>query len=137
MFFTLKEIVRWLWMTAFELFLHLLALLVFTILLVIKVECPACSTGTWWGVFSPLFICDGLNAYFCVIVFIRMNGEREYRRAGLRFLAAMFCISMLFTSKILICQKLTDRKQLSNSEVMIPMFLMLQIIMVRACQQVH
>ncbi len=27
---------------------------------------------SWWVVFSPLFVSDALNAYFCVIVFIRM-----------------------------------------------------------------
>ena len=30
------------------------------------------SFPTWWIVFSPLFVSDALNAYFCVIVFIRM-----------------------------------------------------------------
>ena len=30
------------------------------------------GSPTWWVVFSPLFISDALNAYFCVIVFIRM-----------------------------------------------------------------
>ncbi|GFQ94844.1 hypothetical protein TNCT_264171, partial [Trichonephila clavata] len=33
---------------------------------------------SWWSAFVPLFICDGLNAYFCVIVFIRQYLEDIY-----------------------------------------------------------
>ena len=45
---------------------------VFSVLLVLKIEgylLPA--SVSWFLVFAPLFICDGLNAYFCIIVFIR------------------------------------------------------------------
>ena len=34
------------------------------------------SETSWFLVFSPLFICDGLNAYFCIIVFIRQYLDR-------------------------------------------------------------
>ena len=33
---------------------------------------PSDNYPSWWVVFSPLFVSDALNAYFCVIVFIRM-----------------------------------------------------------------
>lgn len=33
----------------------------------------------WWIVFAPLFVADALNAYFCVIVLIRMYLEALYK----------------------------------------------------------
>ena len=46
----------------------------FVILQVEKEVLP--SETSWFLVFSPLFICDGLNAYFCIIVFIRQYLDR-------------------------------------------------------------
>ena len=43
------------------------------------------SETSWFLLFSPLFICDGLNAYFCIIVFIRQYLDRlKMRREGQR-----------------------------------------------------
>ena len=50
------------------------------------------SETSWFLVFSPLFICDGLNAYFCIIVFIRQYLDREFRNALLRALWSLFVI---------------------------------------------
>jgi len=80
MFFTLRELLRWLGVTVFELLALLVCLAVFTVLLVLKVEGEDVSVQTftetsWWWIFSPLFVCDAVNAYFCIIVFIRMHVE--------------------------------------------------------------
>jgi len=83
MFFQLSELLRWLGLTVFEIWTALVCFTAFTILLTLKVEVwnnldPDYSTGdnlteessvSWWVVFSPLFISDALNAYFCVIVY--------------------------------------------------------------------
>ena len=86
MFFQLKELLRWLGLTVFEIWVGLLFFTVFTVLLTFKVENVVDSdTLTWWHVFSPLFISDALNSYFCVIVFIRMYLEGHYKQALIRF----------------------------------------------------
>ena len=86
MFFQLKELLRWLGLTVFEIWVGLLFFTVFTVLLTLKVENVVDSdTLTWWHVFSPLFISDALNSYFCVIVFIRMYLEGHYKQALIRF----------------------------------------------------
>ena len=132
MLFSLKEIVKWLGMTAFEIWLHLATLLVFSVLAVLKYH--EVLDSTWWTVFIPLFTCDGLNIYFCTIVFIRMYKEKEYRLAGLRLLSSVMVLVCLFVFKILLCQRLTKEKNFSYSEVFAPVFVALQILMVRACQ---
>jgi len=150
MFFQLSELLRWLGLTVFEIWTALVCFTAFTILLTLKVEVwnnldPDYSTGdnltkessvSWWVVFSPLFISDALNAYFCVIVFIRMYLEGSYKAALIRALWSLFMLALLFIFKYLLCQKLSDPDgtKLDYSEVMSPIFILLQLVMIRACQ---
>ena len=76
MFFTLKELLRWLGVTIFEIFVAFSCFAVFTILLVLKLESSGpLREASWWWIFAPLFISDAVNTYFCVIIFIRMQVE--------------------------------------------------------------
>ena len=92
MFFQLDELLRWLGLTVFEIWIALVCFIAFTVLLTLKVEgifgesdsnliepkidqsnhdllsTDSRSNVSWWIVFSPLFISDALNAYFCVMV---------------------------------------------------------------------
>lgn len=145
MFFQLRELLRWLGLTVFEIWVAVLSFTIFTILLTLKVDgiLPGLN---WWHVFSPLFISDAANSYFCVIVFIRMYLEGAYKSAFVRTLWSQFMISLLFLFKYLLCQKLTaasvtdpttsggGNSKLECSEVMSPIFILLQLIMIRACQ---
>jgi len=135
MLFRQKELLRWLGVSVFEIWVWLLSLTIFSVLLVLKVEKQVLPTETsWFLVFSPLFICDGLNAYFCIIVFIRQYLDREFRNALLRALWSLFVIGLLFVFKFLLCNKLDDKSKLEYSEVMSPVFILLQLVMIRACQ---
>jgi len=121
--------------SVFEIWVWLLSLTVFSVLLVLKVENQLLPSETsWFLVFSPLFICDGLNAYFCIIVFIRQYLDREFRNALLRALWSLFVIGLLFVFKFLLCNKLDEKSKLEFSEVMSPVFILLQLVMIRACQ---
>ena len=119
MLFRQKELLRWLGVSVFEIWVWLLSLTIFSVLLVLKVSSLVVkllywiliakileyffhvnslklttfqveeqllpSETSWFLVFSPLFICDGLNAYFCIIVFIRQYLDRlKMRREGQR-----------------------------------------------------
>lgn len=132
MFFTLKELVRWLHMTAFELWLQVMSVLMFSILAVLKYE--GVLTVSWWIIFVPLFTCDGLNAYFCIIVLIRQYMEMDLKTASVRFLTSALYLILLFLFKLLLCQRLSGQKDISSSEVVGPLFVLLQIVMVRACR---
>ncbi|KAK6196080.1 hypothetical protein SNE40_001375 [Patella caerulea] len=132
MFFTLKELVRWLRMTGFELWLHMMAVFIFSILAVLKYE--GFLNQSWWIIFIPLFACDGLNAYFCVIVFIRMYHEIDVRVGGLRLSTSVLSIMLLLIFKFLLCEKLSQSRSLVSSEVMAPLFILLNIVMIRACR---
>jgi len=135
MLFRQKELLRWLGVSVFEIWIWLVSLTVFSVLLVLKVEGYLLPAGlSWFIVFSPLFICDGLNAYFCIIVFIRQYLDREFRNALLRALWSLFVIGLLFVFKFLLCNKLDEMSKLDYSEVMSPVFILLQLVMIRACQ---
>lgn len=134
MFFQLRELLRWLGLTVFEIWIALVCFTIFTILLTLKVENVLEASPSWWIVFSPLFVSDALNAYFCVIVFIRMYIDGSYKSALVRALWSLFMLALLFIFKYLLCQKLTGDTRLEYSEVMSPIFILLQLVMIRACQ---
>lgn len=133
MFLTLKELVRWFGMTAFEIWVHLVSVFVFSVLVVLKQE--TVIHLTWWSVFTPLYVADGLNTYFCIIVFIRQYQDYALRPAGIRHLSSLLCCSLLFVFKFLLCQKLSDGMSgLSHTEVIAPLFPLLVILSIRSCQ---
>lgn len=132
MIFTLRELVRWLGLTMIEILLNLVAITVFSVMTTLKLEEEIAMS--WWTTFIPLFICDGLNAYFCVIVFIRQHLEGMYKAAALRSSWSFIQLLLVFLFKLLLCLKLEGQKNLMYSEVLSPLFILLMLIMVRACQ---
>lgn len=130
--FTRREIIRWLGLTAFEITLQLIAVFVFSILVVVKVE--GILIQSWWTVFIPLFTYDGLGAYFCVILFIRTLHKGRYKAAFMNLISSACILICKFLWEFLLCQKLNKENSLSYSEVFAPIFILLQLIMVRGCQ---
>lgn len=135
--FTLNEVVLWTGLTIFEMFTNLLAMLIFTILLTLRLGqyLPA-NILSWFGIFSPLFCADLCNAYFCIIVGIRMylDTGQVKRRALHRIVWSGHFLIFLIVFKYLLCLKLNGQTELEYSEVFSPIFILLQLIAVRACQ---
>lgn len=136
MFFTIEELVRWLGLTVFEIWINLISFLLFTILLAVKFD-PTVDiySVNWWMIFFPLFAGDALNAYFCIIIFIRMLLETTLKFSLLRVLWSGTFLLMTFLFKFLLCKRLLGQVSLDYSEVFTPVFILLQLIAVRACQQ--
>ncbi|KAF8788322.1 Transmembrane protein 203 like protein [Argiope bruennichi] len=132
MIFSLKELVKWLGLTILEILLNLIAVTIFSVMATLKLE--NYIRMSWWSTFVPLFICDGLNAYFCVIVFIRQYLEGMYKAAALRSSWSFIQLLLVFLFKLLLCLKLEGQKNLVYSEVVSPLFILLMLIMIRACQ---
>ena len=132
MILTIKEITTWLGISVFELWLHIVTLFVFSILLVIKAEHP--TSMSWWSVFIPLFICDGCIAYFSSIVFIRLVLIGEKKIAALRTLWSSFAIALILVYKVFLCQRLEGTRTFSFSVIHIPLFVLLKLLGIRACQ---
>ncbi|BET00658.1 Transmembrane Fragile-X-F protein [Nesidiocoris tenuis] len=130
MFFSLNELLSWLGLSLFELWLNLVSLCVFSILLAL----PSSSPSSWWITFSPLFVADALNAYFSTIVLIRMYLEALYKVAFFRALWSFCFLAALFSFEFLLCRKLSGETSLEYSEVISPIFILLQLMAVRACQ---
>lgn len=92
------------------------------------------ENADWWIVFSPLFIADCLNMYFCAIIFIRMHMEVMLKVALLRGSWSLTSLLLIFVFKYLLCKKLSGQSTLEYSEVLSPAFILLQLIAIRACQ---
>ncbi|XP_031827061.1 transmembrane protein 203 [Nomia melanderi] len=135
MIFSLNELVHWLGLTIFEIWINLVSLTIFTMLLALKLDDNYfLGQSGWWIVFSPLFIADGLNTYFCAIIFMRMHMEGTIKAAILRALQSLSSLLLIFAFKYLLCKKLTGQSTFEYSEIMSPIFVLLQLIAVRACQ---
>ncbi|XP_066250413.1 transmembrane protein 203-like isoform X2 [Euwallacea similis] len=134
MFFSLEEMVKWLGLTIFEMWITLISVLAFTITLVNKFDPDVeVSSNNWWLIFAPLFIGDALNAYFCVILFIRMLMETTLKLCTLKLIWSVMFQTLLFVFKFLLCKKLLGQISLDYSEVFAPVYILLQLIAVRAC----
>ncbi|KAB5522360.1 hypothetical protein PHYPO_G00158660 [Pangasianodon hypophthalmus] len=135
MLFSLRELVQWLGFATFELFLHLGALLVFSVLVALRVD--LLTTMSWWLVFVPLFAADGLSTYFTAIVSIRLYQEGEERLAVLRLLWVLTVLSLKLVCEVLLCQKLAEHEQTRDplfGLIVSPLFVLLQLLMIRACR---
>ncbi|XP_048876429.1 transmembrane protein 203 [Brienomyrus brachyistius] len=136
MLFSLRELVQWLGFATFELFLHLGALLIFSVLVAVRADMFS-SGMSWWLVFVPLFTADGLSTYFTAIVSIRLHQEGERRLAVLRLLWVLTVLSLKLVCEVLLCQKLADQDQAPNlwfGLIVSPLFILLQLLMIRACR---
>lgn len=131
--FRLKEILRWFGVTVFEILLFCVALTLYSFLLAFKLAGFMPNT-TWYIVHSPLFVADALIAYFCLIVFIRQYLERTYRVAVFRALWSFNQVMLIFLHKLLLCFKLEGQKGITNSEIFSPIFALLILLVIRACQ---
>ncbi|XP_022109226.1 transmembrane protein 203-like [Acanthaster planci] len=132
MLFTLTETVQWLGVTVFELWVHTVSLLVFSILLTLKLQ--GAWAGSWWLVFAPLFTGDGLSAYFMAIVAIRLYLYQGLRAAAVRLFWSSVLLALVFVFKILLCKRLEGEADIPCSITMSPLFAMLQVLFIRACQ---
>lgn len=137
MLFTVEELSPWLGMTRFELLVQTVCLLLFTIILTVRFEMIGAdvfvSSDIWW-IFSPLFAANVINAYFCVIVFIRTSLERTFKVAIVRAMWSATVIGILMLFEYMLCQRLLKNTNLDASEVVSPILLLLQLLAVRACQ---
>lgn len=134
--FKLPELVRWLGISEFELFTNLVSFFIFSIILSLKFDGHFNDDVVdWCIVLSPLFCGDICNAYFCIIVGIRMYLNNDNRRKSLQRIFWSTKLLVLFgVFKYLLCLKLSGAQNLDYSEVFAPIFVLLQLIAVRACQ---
>lgn len=108
MLFSLRELVQWLGFATFEIFVHLLALLVFSVLLALRVDGLAPGLS-WWNVFVPFFAADGLSTYFTTIVSVPLF--RMEAAGVLRLFWVLTVLSLKFVFEMLLCQKLVEQAE--------------------------
>lgn len=151
------EISKWLSITPFEILIHLISILIFTILLTITIDGnfefmmiqPSHANGTdhhdhfshssqkpqidWFKLFSVLFCADILNTYFCFIMILRMYINHQTAIHKIFWSLNFILLTGLF--KYLIALKLNETKNLEWMEVTSPIFVLLQLKALKACQK--
>jgi len=133
MLFTLKEVTRLTGCSSVEILIHVLSFLVFSILATLKVD--GGYSGLSWSVcFIPLFAADALNAYFTLIIFVRFYAIKEVKQAGFRTLWSLVNITLIFVSKLLVCQNLESVIDIKYGEALAPFFVILTLLVFKACQ---
>uniref|UniRef100_A0A6A7G1V4 Transmembrane protein 203-like n=1 Tax=Hirondellea gigas TaxID=1518452 RepID=A0A6A7G1V4_9CRUS len=133
MLFTVEEITRWLGITVLELFIFLVSVTMTIVLVMLHCTGDLPHSTSWLLIMSPMFVSDALNTYFCIIVLIRMYLYSMLRPASLRAMWSTAVIGLNFIFKFLLCRKLEDPGSLEFSAVLSPVFIILQLIMIRAC----
>lgn len=132
---SIPELCRWLGTTVFELWMQALAFLIFSVLLVVKIEASFAESISWWAVFSPLLIACGFHAYFTMIVFIRQYFEDgNVRSAATRALLLGAVVALLVTFEILIC--FTAQHVSPGAELAVtfcPIYVIMALLLVKAC----
>jgi ribonuclease P/MRP protein subunit RPP20 len=156
-YFKMIEISRWLSITPFEILIHLISLLIFTILLTLTIEGEIdllmvhpgqAHNGTadsdsyrgsdkptidWFKLFSVLFCADILNTYFCFIIILRLFINHQTAIHKIFWSLNFILLTGLF--KYLIALKLNETKNLEWMEVASPIFVLLQLFALKACQK--
>lgn len=155
-YFKMIEISRWLGITPFEILINLFSFFLFSILLTLTVDghtdffmINPQHNGTdhdvyrsegfqntkpvidWFSLFLVLFCADIFNSYFCFIVILRMYLQNLQSMHKLFWTVNFILLTGLF--KYLIALKLTGTS-LEWTEVCSPIFVLLQLFALRACQ---
>lgn len=149
------EISKWLSITPFEILIHLISLLIFSILLTLTIDGnfefmmvqhgnntqdfnlnlpKAAPRIDWFKLFAVLFCADILNTYFCFIMILRMY--INHQTAIHKIFWSLNFILLTGVFKYLIALKLNDEtKHLEWMEVSSPVFVLLQLFALKACQK--
>lgn len=154
-YFKMIEISRWIGITPFEILINLVSFLIFTVFLTLTVDGyidvfiiqqhPNNVTDhdvylegfqkppsiDYFKLFSVLFCADIMNAYFCFIVILRMYLQNLQSSHRLFWTLNFILLTSLF--KYLIALKLSGNN-LEWTEVCSPVFVLLQLFALRACQ---
>lgn len=89
----------------------------------------------WFKVFIPLFVSDLLNAYFCIIVTIRLIHANKLKIALHRLFWTLNFLMLNILFKYLLCLKLSAQSGsgLEYAEVFSPIFILFVIYCSRLC----
>lgn len=130
----IKSVTRWLVMTEFEMLINILGLFATTILICLKIDFA--FELTWKCVMMPMFIADGLQAYFCIIVFLRLFHDFQIKQAISRLIISGVLLTTRFLFKLFIYLMLTDDNENGKYRFQYakyPLLLHLILLMFRSC----
>jgi hypothetical protein len=128
----MKTLRSWFLMTEYELLMNTLSVLVATILLVLKMDFPSMKL-TWSHVFMPLFIVDGLQVYFLIMVVFRFYYENTVKAIVIRLLLNLIVLILKFLFKFLLYLKATHVVSIKYAFISLPIFLICIFLLFKTC----
>ncbi|CAD6185203.1 unnamed protein product [Caenorhabditis auriculariae] len=140
MIISLRELMTWTGLTIFELWSTFAAVLVSSVLLVIKLQ-PLYELS-YWIVFAPLLLASICNFYFIFIVLIRsVIDYKDYKGPILRFAFNTFRQVMVTLFLILLCYKMEgdlNQNQVavksSYGVVFLPIWILMAGLAIQICR---
>ena len=135
----IKSVTRWFVMSEFEMLLNCLGVATATILLCLRLDYA--QDISWKLVFTPMFVTDGMQFYFCIIVLLRQFFEFQQRpwEPVLRFVISSLFLITRFLFKLFVYLILVSGVEGDNSirrlqYAMFPLFLHLILLIFRSCR---
>ncbi|VDN55345.1 unnamed protein product [Dracunculus medinensis] len=137
---TVGELIRWTNLTIFEIWLHSVGILIFSVLLVFKIEFHLGLT--FWQVFTPLFIATAFNHYFLFIVFIRaVIHENDCKTPFIKYAFSWLRCILMGIFEALLCYKINGdledgqvAVQSSYGIIFLPVWSLLATLCFQACR---
>uniref|UniRef100_F1L240 Transmembrane protein 203 n=1 Tax=Ascaris suum TaxID=6253 RepID=F1L240_ASCSU len=137
---SIVEVIRWTNITIFELWLHCVGTLIFSVLLTVKLELY--SGISYWYVFTPLFVASAFNCYFLFIVFVRtIIDEKDCKAPFLKYAFSWLRLVMLGVFEALLCYKINGdledgqvAVQSSYGVIFLPIWVLMAALCFQACR---
>jgi len=129
----LPDLVKITGLSIFEILLQSVGLIVFLGMLALKLE--NIYNITWWYVFCPLLVANGLCLYFSFIVFIRSYNSQSHKTGAYkRAIWILLAYSLLIVHELLLCYTLQEAKKMRISVISAPCYVGWVLLLIRMCK---
>ncbi|KAI2803901.1 Enolase-phosphatase E1 [Blomia tropicalis] len=107
MFYDWKEVSLWLNVTPFQIFMFLLSTTISSLLLTLKFSSEILfNTIPWIIVYGPFYVFEAIDAYFCLIIFVRQYQTGVFGPAFLRFFFNLKRLVLMVLFQLILSAKL-------------------------------
>lgn len=133
MFYDWKEVSLWLNVTPFQIFMFLLSTTISSLLLTLKFSSEILfNTIPWIIVYGPFYVFEAIDAYFCLIIFVRQYQTGVFGPAFLRFFFNLKRLVLMVLFQLILSAKLKGTVRFSYSELFLPLFFLIFLFVCRA-----
>jgi len=103
-------------------FLALIATLIFTIFLMLRLD--NIISWDWWYIFMPYWVIDIIFIFLLLFVCARLIVDDEYRKARNIFIVTTIILSPIIAFQFTLCQRLQNENNLAFGVIFVPVFIL-------------